>query len=399
MSCKIFVEELLSASNLVKEGRCLCGKLVGEHNRNQVLVSEMSFKKVLKDISDFGHVLDDLSEKFSKIYSMELVPIESSDISVEQFAHFRFTQFPIRQFIDSQDMSGVRFEQILIELTNDIISLLDGDIILEEVYHIHPRICSLFNKLLNIIRDESKFSDICFETIEVFRDIEYDTFDVNNKNYRGTIDTGLKDNEFNICLLTEVNKNPKIMFSHSELEEQTFNPFIVEGKLTTDCKKGLAQSALQIYSQVQKLERLWGYDNHKKLYGILTNGMEWFIISHRDGDWRHSSVIKTTKWSNTRTLCIDEKGISDLAIALQRVIFHTMSLFRILQHTNLDDRDEEMSSKSLSVSNNNGKKRKEIKSSRGRKAFHESTLTVQNVQALTRKNMPISRRMKLNTFK
>eukprot|EP00597_Dinobryon_sp_UTEXLB2267_P017140 CAMPEP_0201112502 /NCGR_PEP_ID=MMETSP0812-20130820/77298_1 /ASSEMBLY_ACC=CAM_ASM_000668 /TAXON_ID=98059 /ORGANISM="Dinobryon sp., Strain UTEXLB2267" /LENGTH=74 /DNA_ID=CAMNT_0047375871 /DNA_START=895 /DNA_END=1115 /DNA_ORIENTATION=- len=74
-----------------------------------------------------------------------------------------------------------------------------------------------------------------------------------------------------------------------------------------------------------------------------------------------------------------------------------MSLFRILQHTNLDDRDEEMSSKSLSVSNNNGKKRKEIKSSRGRKAFHESTLTVQNVQALTRKNMPISRRMKLNT--
>jgi hypothetical protein len=48
-------------------------------------------------------------------------------------------------------------------------------------------------------------------------------------------------------------------------------------------KKAIAQSALQIISQVQLLDNIWGLFKQPTLYGILTNGLEWIIVAFSAG--------------------------------------------------------------------------------------------------------------------
>jgi len=86
---------------------------------------------------------------------------------------------------------------------------------------------------------------------------------------------------------------------------------------------------------VQNLDDIWGRFEHPSLYGILTNGLEWFIVAYESGRWRHSSVINTTKVSSTGKLIVDEEGISCLAKAIKKVLLNAIEWCHRLKTTNI----------------------------------------------------------------
>ena len=97
--------------------------------------------------------------------------------------------------------------------------------------------------------------------------------------------------------------------------------------MTDFCTRAIAQSALQIISQGQRLDDIWGLFKHPTtLYGILTNGLEWKIVAYESGEWvHHSSVINTSKVSSTGKRIADaDDGTSCLAKAIRKVPLNRM---------------------------------------------------------------------------
>jgi hypothetical protein len=197
--------------------------------------------------------------------------------------------------------------------------------------------------------------------------------------------------------------------------------------LTAFGKKALAQSAIQTISQVQGLCDIWAFYEHPALYGILTNGLEWFIVAHEAGVWRRSSVINTARVDSAGSLTVDSQGISDLAKAIERVLLNAIKWCRRMQNNNTcekygdaDDRNNNSGGYKKTDANNDendggadgvskGLAKISITSNTtsenhlgtefgNRKAFKDLTLTVQNVELLARQNRTASHRRMLALY-
>lgn len=93
----------------------------------------------------------------------------------------------------------------------------------------------------------------------------------------------------------------------------------------TECgKKALAQSALQIISQVQKLDDVWGLYAQPSLFGIVTNGLEWFIVSHETGklNCRYKRHSKSPSDANRMVSTIGKykPSVKNLTMKAQMVV-------------------------------------------------------------------------------
>jgi hypothetical protein len=197
--------------------------------------------------------------------------------------------------------------------------------------------------------------------------------------------------------------------------------------LTVFCKKALAQSALQTISQVQELEDIWGFYKNPALYGILTNGLEWFIVAHVAGKWRRSSVINTARVNIAGALVVDTEGISFLAKAIQKVLLNAIEWSRRMQSTKTcenfgdandsnnysnhtggnkktdanndeNDGDADNGLANLSFTSNATNENSYGTKFGKRKAFEDVTLTVQSVELLARQNRTASHRRMLALY-
>jgi len=361
-----------------------------------------------------------------------LRPIPASEVSVEQFDDFSFKVFPKEHFVASITVPNIQFENILLLSTNRILSLVHGnEVHVDEVTHIQPISREVLRELLKLIIEKVSVDNSSLMHVQVQDEITFYAKNINNKNYNGKIDEGVVDTVMSICVLPWEDKNPMKKVANSKPVTQESNPFVKQGKLTVFCKKALAQSALQTISQVQGLDDLWGLFEEPVLYGILTNGLEWFIVAYEAGRWRRSSVINTTRVSNAGTLIVDSEGISCLAKAIQKVLVNAVEWCQRMKSTNTCGKHDDRNNNS---NYNGGNKKTDANNdendrgadsggdsfSRGfaklsftsnatnensdgtkfgnRKAFKDVTLTVQNVELFARQNRTASHRRMLALY-
>ena len=387
-----------------------------------------SIAKVLKEIAENKDKLSNLDENFDHVYSRELKPIPASKVSVEQFDDFSFRVFLIDHFVASITVPNIHFEKVLLGLTKRIIALVhDDEIQIDEVKHIQPISRDVLRELLKIIIEKVSVGKSSFQHVQVQDEITFYAKNVNNKNFNGKIDEGVVDTLMSVCVLPWEFKNPMETVANSKPVTQEINHFVTQGKLTVFCKKALAQSALQTISQVQSLDEIWEHYEQPALYGILTNGLEWFIVVHEAGRWRRSSVINTTSVNSAGSLIVDSEGISCLAKAMEKVLLYAVEWCQRIQSMNTwkkckdtDDRNGNQKTDANNDENDGGADGGGDNLSRGlaklsltsnttyengggakfgnRKAFKDVTLTVQNVELLARQNRTASHRRMLALF-
>jgi len=393
-----------------------------ENNRQR----EAREEKLQQDFKEQLEAFKNLNENFKKVFAKDLKAVAASVVSVRQFKNFGFVTFPIKSLVNIQTRRNSHFEHLLTSFTEQVISLVeDTGIYLHEVQHIHPISRSLLEALLQIVVEEIGVVDNDFlKHIEVVEEYGFEVNDINNFDYSGDIDAAVVDVYLNISLLPKEDKNPK---RKVEGTIQEMNPFVACGKQTTDCKRALAQCALQILSQAKL------HDNtHREYYGILTNGLEWYIILYEDNKWRHSNLIATTKLNESGSLEVDQISLSDLAKALYIAISKSIEWCRRMHEVGLDRKSSELGGngregkkladaddetdkndggggggflgtltkafKISSISTSNATDKKYGKQGGSRKAAGEDALTVQNVQLLTRQNRTATYRWRYNIF-
>ena len=310
--------------------------------------------------------------------------------------------------------------------------------------HIQPISREVLRTLMELIIEEVSVDSDSLHHVQVQDEIRFCAKNVNNNNYSGRIDEGAVDTVVSICVLPWKDKNPMKKVENSKPAIQDGNPFVKQGKMTDFCKKAIAQSALQIISQVQLLDNIWVLFKQPTLYGILTNGLEWIIVAYSAGQWLYWSVINTVKVSSTGKRIADADGISCLAKAIRKVLLNAIEWCRRLQMTNLsemyddgddsnnnnyynggnkksdannDENDEGAdggggggggggSGDSLSrglakltvTSNNSSNENNNSGGAERYGAFKEAPLTVQNVEQFARQNRTASHRRMLEQF-
>jgi len=393
-----------------------------------------------EDIAEAKDKISDLDGKFNHVYSKELRPIPASEVSVEQFDEFSFRVFRVEHFVASImqiTARNIQFKNVLLLFTNRIISLVHDNVAqVDEVMHIQPISREVLRELLKCIIEEDSVDNSSLHHVQVQDEISFVAKNVNNKNYCGKIDEGVVDTVMSICVLPWEDKNPMKKVTNSKPVTQESNPFVKQGKLTGFCKKALAQSALQIISQVQGLDDIWGLFKQPVLYGILTNGLEWFVVAHEAGRWRRSEVINTTKISSTGSLIVDEQSISYLAKAIYKVLLNAIVWCRRLVSTNTCEKNGDADDGKNDTSHYNGGNKKTDTNndendegagggggdslSRGlkklscttnatnekgdgtkfanRKAFKDIALTVENVELFARQSRTASHRKMLELY-
>jgi hypothetical protein len=104
-------------------------------------------------------------------------------------------------------------------------------------------------------------------------------------------------------------------------------------RISTSGKTGLAQAALQIVSQTNKLTAHMGLETAESLFyfGILTNGLEWYIVRYHKGMWRHSGVLRSVEMTKDGKLQLFPNGIHRIAKALLKIFLNSMELHRKLK--------------------------------------------------------------------
>eukprot|EP01036_Dinobryon_divergens_P022244 gene22244-30486_t len=288
---------------------------------------------------------------------------------------------------------------------------------------------------MELIIEEVSVDSDSLHHVQVQDEIRFCAKNVNNNNYSGRVDEGVVDTVVSICVLPLKDKNPMKKVENSKPAIQDGNPFVKQGKMTDFCKKAIAQSALQIISQVQLLDNIWVLFKQPTLYGILTNGLEWIIVAYSAGQWLYWSVINTVKVSSTGKRIADADGISCLAKAIRKVLLNAIEWCRRLQRTNLsemyDDGDDSNNNNyynggnkksdanndendegadgggdsllrgvaKLTVISNNASNENSSGAKYGcRSAFKEVPLTVQNVEQFARQNRTSSHRRMLELY-
>lgn len=259
-----------------------------------------------------------LNKKFDKVFGKNLEPINASKVTVSEFDKFNFVQFAAKDF-DKETLDEV-IENYLTEYTRKVISLyLNESIILSELDHIHPESEDLLTKLHSHIQTNLIAKK---EDLTVVKEFEF-SVDTDSSSYKGYMDRGILDIQRNIIIFTWEDKNPKEMVPKSNPSQQQAKRLYSNYRITTNGKTGLAQAALQISSQVKNLDVRLG---NKPFYGILTNGMEWFVVEYCKGKWRHSQVMSPVN-ENHGTLLVNEEVIQRISKALLKVMTASYQIY------------------------------------------------------------------------
>ena len=394
------------------------------------------------EIQSYKAKIAELIDMFMQVYSRELKPLQASQVSVQQFDMFSFNVLRADHFIETETVPNVQFENVLRLSTERILSLVQNNKLhVDEVSHIQPISREVLRTLLQLIIEEVSVDKSSFHHVHTQDEINYHAKDIDNKNFSGRIDEGVVDTVVNICVLPWEDKNPMKKVEKSKPATQERNPFEnQEIGMTTFGKRAIAQSALQVISQVQRLKIFWGLVKQPILYGILTNGLEWIIVAYAAGEWFHTSVINTSKVnSSTGKGVIHADGISCLAKAIRKVLLNAIEWCRRLQRTNVhtsvedsnnyDDGGDKKSDANndendegadggggggpgggdslsrglakLTVTSNNASSNENSGGAKKygyRTAFNEVPLTVQNVEKFARQNLTASHRRILELF-
>ena len=261
----------------------------------------------------------ELRDTINRLFSKQLEPVAASNVGVGEFNKFHFSQFDATLFTDTPLID--EFVEAITNHTEKVLSLMkDEVIILNEVNHIHPASRLLLGNLFDIM----KATDSTFNTFVVSEEFEFVA--ETEIDYNGKIDRGLLHVGSDILGFTWEDKSPKW-----KVLDKYEARLLYDGKTfrkTTNGKIGLAQAALQVKSQIDKLNAYLGPIMMKDVtyYGLLTSGIEWFVVTCRNDEWANSTVMMATVASPPADPAVDPEAIKLISKAIYTIFLQASRL-------------------------------------------------------------------------